>query len=638
MTRAVDRIALGLTIVAAVFMAFRQPPPDFQDMLPVGPAVSVFFLLLGGVLWIAFLQLGKAGPGRSHPWLPRLMLYGAAAVLAGMLGTRVAIQVHQRWDPEVWPPGFSQARSVTVNDLTAVERATWAIWLALHAAGDSVRADEIPAIPADWPFPDDVRLAIRGGETKAPELVAVTGRGNAVCHAILSADPGDSIEAVRLEPICDEQPDAASVLDAKTPVRSHLVTAVAAPTGRHGSWSQHRKDAARSAEADSSGTAVEGWRVRVPTPIRASLSVVDDLVLVGGHLTGLVAALDRDTGAARWFARAPNWIHHEPVSDGRIVVVGFGDKDGSFLGRAPSGVAAFELATGRRLWTAFDESSVMTSPVIQNGMVLYVSAAGMLRKRDASTGALIKELRLPGGVIMGPPTLSAGTLVINLDPGTVCAVEIATFEERWCSTFPGLRRMGHGSPAIAGQMVVVSAVTSMFPPGPAEFVKLPFMVQAALLRAVIFPKYWSASYSGQVFMGLDLATGRQQWISRFFGVERTTKGHMAGTATVRNGRAAIVLPLADSIIAFDPNSGAIAWSNPAHSARGAPLLFDDVVLLAGRDGIIQVRRMTDGTVTCSLKRAVGWDRAGPVLAGGLVVFADLTGGIEAIPTGELLGC
>lgn len=638
-TRFLDRIGFGVAIVATIFMVFRRPTPDFQDMLPVGPAISAFFLILGGALWIAFRQLEARGPGRSSRRVPRLLLYGAAAVLAGMLGTRVAIQVHQRWNDDLWPPGFSQARSVVVNELPDVERATWALWLAIHAASDSAHALDIPTIPADWPYPDDVRLAIRLRDGVASELVAVTGGGEAVCHAMLAAEPRGPGDAVRLEPICDERPDAASVPDAKAPVRSQIVNEIAAPTGRTESWAQHRNDAARSAASDApSLTSPRGWRVQVPTPMRASLSVVDDVVLAGGHLTGLIAALDRETGVPRWFARAPNWIHQEPVTDGRIVLVGFGDKDMSLVGKAPSGIAAFELATGRRLWTAFDESSVMTSPVIQDGIVAYVSAAGMLRKRDVSTGSLIMERLLPGGVIMGPPTLSGGTLVVNLEPGTVCAVDITTFDQRWCSTFPGLRRMGHGSPAVAGETVVVSAVTSVFPPGPAEFLKLPLKVQAVMLRAVIFPKYWSASYSGQLFMGLDLATGRQRWISRFFSVQRDAGGHMAGTPAIVDGRASIVLALADSIIGFDPNSGAIAWSHPAHGARGAPLIFEERVLVAGRDGVIEVRRIDDGILTCRIERKVGWDRAGPVRTGGLIIFADLEGGIEAIPTADLRDC
>ncbi len=66
--------------------------------------------------------------------------------------------------------------------------------------------------------------------------------------------------------------------------------------------------------------------------------------------------------------------------------------------------------------------------------------------------------------------------------------------------------------------------------------------------------------------------------------------------------------------------------------------MDNAVVFAGRDGVITVRSMLDGTLRCSVHRRIGWDRAGPAIAGDLLIFADLNGEIEAIPTADLLAC
>lgn len=117
-------------------------------------------------------------------------------------------------------------------------------------------------------------------------------------------------------------------------------------------------------------------RGTVDGPLRSSAIAVGDMVLIGSHGTGTLTAIDAPTGATRWVARVPNWIHQDPVTDGAIVVVSFGDNDASFQGRAPSGVAAFVLATGERLWTRFDESSVMTSAVMPDSTIVYATAIG----------------------------------------------------------------------------------------------------------------------------------------------------------------------------------------------------------------------------------------------------------------------
>ena len=354
-----------------------------------------------------------------------------------------------------------------------------------------------------------------------------------------------------------------------------------------------------------------------------------------GHETGTIEALDLATGHRRWAARLPNWVHQDPVSDGQIVVVGFGDNATSMAGDAPSGVAAYDLQSGRRLWTKFDETSVMTSGVIHDSTVTYASAAGVLRKRSLRTGALLGTRQLPGGVIMGPPASVGDTIALGLDIHGVCAVLISTLEPIWCRTVPGFMKIGHAGPTIDNGAVIVSGIALLRGVSLAEFWRLPFKIQRKAIWTALGP---DAELIGQNYLSFDLHSGQRRWASRLFPSTRDVEGHISGTAVVAHGRAAIVLPVSDSLIAFNPATGTPVWTAGARGARGAPLVVDDRIILAGHDGVIDVRDLTSGALICALHRTIGYDRAGPTLAGNLVIFANLQGMVEAIPKEDVLHC
>ena len=115
-------------------------------------------------------------------------------------------------------------------------------------------------------------------------------------------------------------------------------------------------------------------------------------------------------------------------------------------------------------------------------------------------------------------------------------------------------------------------------------------------------------------------------------------GHSAGTAAIANGIGVIILPFADTVVAFRAATGDVLWTSPGHQGRGAPLMVDGRVVIAGRDGVIETRDVNTGALLCTTHRAVGYDRAGPVLADGVLIFADLGGTVEAMPRSAVVHC
>ena len=279
----------------------------------------------------------------------------------------------------------------------------------------------------------------------------------------------------------------------------------------------------------------------------------------------------------------------------------------------------------------------MTSPTILDSVVVYASSGGVVRKRLLATGQLLGTQELPGAVIMGPPVRTGDTLVATLDNSRICAVAIATMERHWCREYQDLRMLGHASAAIDRGVVVISAVATALTPSPVELLRLPVRMQATLLREVLFPRY-DDEFAGQFILGLDIATGAVTWRSGFFPRRRSVEGHSAGTAAIQDGVGVMVLPMADTVVAFDVATGAMRWASHANKSRGPPLVLGDQVIVAGRKGVIVLRQLKDGVLRCTIRRDVGYDRAGPIVTGGLVVFANLDGEIEAIPASALLAC
>src|SRR4029077_12339091 len=100
------------------------------------------------------------------------------------------------------------------------------------------------------------------------------------------------------------------------------------------------------------------------------------------------------------------------------------------LGSPPSGVVAYELSTGHRLWTFSTASSVMTSPVIHKGVagdiLAFASSDGWVFGIDLSTGRARWSSRVHGRIPMASPALAGDTLYVTGDPANLCAFNVNT--------------------------------------------------------------------------------------------------------------------------------------------------------------------------------------------------------------------
>jgi outer membrane protein assembly factor BamB len=197
--------------------------------------------------------------------------------------------------------------------------------------------------------------------------------------------------------------------------------------------------------------------------------------------------------------------------------------------------------------------------------------------------------------------------------------------------------LGHAAPTIDGDRVMVTGAATLLTPSPRELFALPREQLVRLVFSTLFPNRYE-THAGQVFLSLHLDDGDIAWQSPLFANPRIAGGHLAGTAVFDGDLGAIILPMSDTLVAFDRATGAIRWTATGMQARGPALVVKGRVIRTGRDGWIRARSLDDGRVLCEERRPRGYDRAGPTLADGLLIFGTLDGYVEALPAERFLTC
>ena len=522
---------------------------------------------------------------------------------------------------------YQRDNAFALSELTEEERGLWTLRLAAHA----LHGARLPPrngqlrIPAQWPLPPGVEIALQPGEG-AMMVFARSSGGKLICSWELRFESSS-----HGAPACSERTAGASALQFLQ-VERELMPApdsARAMNDTVGSWTQYRADDTKRGRGEGSATG-QDWVASMLAGSRASPSVSGGLVLIGTHGTGSIEAFTARDGAPRWRSILPNWVHQDVVSDGRIAVVGFGDNASSFLGRAPSGVAALDAADGRLRWTAFEHSSVMTSPVITGGRVIYITSLGVIRARRILDGKSIASAQLPGAAIMGPPSLRGDTIVASLDPGIVCAIHATDLRMLWCVKIDDMRLLGHSSPSLAGDTIILSgnAVPS-WSTYRRNFTRLSWRQRLQWPGTWLIPER-RGDYDAQRVIAMALGTGEILWESDDYFRVHLTEGHISGAATIDSSTIAIGLPIPDTLLVYDRGSLTPRWAARLGGARGPVLMDSGRLYVLSHGGNLRIYAEGTGALQCVINLRQTYDRAGPALGFGDLFVASTDGELRGI--------
>jgi outer membrane protein assembly factor BamB len=287
------------------------------------------------------------------------------------------------------------------------------------------------------------------------------------------------------------------------------------------------------------------WRVDLG-PSYSGPVVAGDLVIVTetrDAKTEHVRALDRATGKERWhvewegsmsvpFFAASNgsWIRSTPCVDGdRVYVAGMRDL-----------LVCLEAATGKELWRV-DFTAALESPLPAFGFVssplvigdhVYVQAGSGFVKLEKATGKVVWRTLDDGGGMMGsafsspyPATIGGVFQILVQTREELAGIDPENGTVLWKTPVEAFRGMNIVTPSVHDGRVFTTSYgggSFLFAIDPANTQKPVEQiwrnkVQGYMSSPIVMGDHAYVHLRNQRFACLDLATGKEAWITKPFG-------------------------------------------------------------------------------------------------------------------------
>jgi len=352
--------------------------------------------------------------------------------------------------------------------------------------------------------------------------------------------------------------------------------------------------------ADFDGQDYQGANDLPSGPLSAPV-VADGVLYVGGFRaehTGdfgstedyySLYAFDAKTGAYLWhFGNfdADGAVYSTPAVAGGVVY--FGTEAGT--------IYAVDASTHRQRWRYDAGSAVRSSVAVANGVVYAGTTGGWIVALDAETADPLWTVRLGEWALTGPAVAGGGVYVGAAD-GALFGVDAATGQPRW--RFQAADAVIY-TPAVAGDAVYAAA-------------------------------------GGYTLHAVDAATGTERWTSGVaVGSSAMIDAASVGSPAVSGG---VVIAANDGYLAaFDARTGRECWNRLTDgSGLASPSVADGVVYAGSVAGILYAFDASDGTEGWRYTIRIGqgeWLTSPPLVAGGVVYFANAGGRISAIAGSE----
>ncbi|MDZ8119299.1 PQQ-binding-like beta-propeller repeat protein [Pontiella agarivorans] len=178
-------------------------------------------------------------------------------------------------------------------------------------------------------------------------------------------------------------------------------------------------------EEELEGQPREIWRTETPYPITGAVTLVDDIVIVGGgngdfvfrdpDPAGVVMALDAKTGKVRWSTAMPDAVLGA-VAAGKYLIAPV----------AAGRVMALDPSTGNTVWSTAvsGQAPVLAGASIAGDVVYAVSHDGYLATLSLETGEVLDKIYIndrtrPGeqGLSISSPMIQDGRIYVGSETG-----------------------------------------------------------------------------------------------------------------------------------------------------------------------------------------------------------------------------
>lgn len=291
-------------------------------------------------------------------------------------------------------------------------------------------------------------------------------------------------------------------------------------------------------------------------------------------------------------------------------------------------VHAFDARTGTLRWT-FDgdvglDGGVATTPAVADGLVVFGTSAGRLYALHLETGQLAWQVELKRGALAAP-TVGNGTVFVTGEHEHLHAFELRSGELRW-EVSTGSRVFT--SPALSGQDLYIAneegVLQSLGPDG--TLWRLPLSTSMPTAVTVAQDLLLVSVLSDQSLRAVHRKTRAEVWT---FTMKRERSGFDTHAPIPVVAMDLVCVGETDRLVGLELATGKQRWAVPTGGDILPPVVADDVVLAATRDGQIQAVDVVQGkmlwTRTLDLRIT-----SGLLLHGGVLFFVDSTGNLIAM--------
>ena len=256
-------------------------------------------------------------------------------------------------------------------------------------------------------------------------------------------------------------------------------------------------------------------------------------------------------------------------------------------------------------WTFPTGDRIVSSPVVDGGVVYVGSDDGSVYAVDAASGTL-RWQRRTGGPVASTPAIANGRLYVASYDGKVYALDARTGEPLWKFATGGERRFE--AKGLHGMLPKQQTIADPFD----VFLSSPVVADGTV---------YVGSGDGNLY-ALDAATGEPRWTFRTGNVVHASPAFADGIVFVGSWDG--------DFYAVDAKTGAEKWrfhggQDPAiHNQVGfqsSPAVVDGVVYVGCRDANLYAIDAATGKEKWRVDHEGSWVVASPAVAGGRVYYA-----------------
>lgn len=381
----------------------------------------------------------------------------------------------------------------------------------------------------------------------------------------------------------------------------------AAQPSASGSWMMYQQVPSHNAVIGRPGFRVS-WLTKLGDKINGGLAITGETLYVDSF-DKKVYALDLNTGAVRWSAQADDTLMSTPVVYDGVVIVGSGnngflkpdDAMSQTWGR-PEGddILAFSTADGHLLWKLHTPGQDMPSPAIVNGMAILANGDLHAYALDLASGKARWSTPLQGVDTMASANVHDGRVIVSTchNAPYVCetrALDVRDGHTLWTNQYGG----SDCSPTIDDGLIFVAA------------------------NRDDTKQYHTGGYN--VTAAINERTGRTVWTHVSEPGPYTFIGSNERQIAATSAGGVLYQPVgnADKLIAFDQRTGRVLWSvRTAGDVKMSPIVKDDTVYFGDTEGIFyRVDRRT-GRILHTSSYLQPFATSPPVIVGDTIFIAD----------------